>query len=44
MVKRFRLMTANLLNGKADAGNLARSGQELPEDLDIWVNEGYENL
>ncbi len=29
---------------RADAGNLARSGQELPEDLDIWVNEGYENL
>ena len=29
---------------RADAGNLARVGRELPEDLELWVNEGYENL
>ena len=29
---------------RADAGNLARVGKELPDDLEAWVNEGYEDL
>ena len=28
----------------ADAGNLARTHRELPEDLEAWVNEGYEDV
>ena len=26
------------------AGNLATAGADLPEDLEAWVNEGYEDL